>query len=106
VRDYIGFAMGFAGFGYIVLWLIGVSDRLLVSPALHAAGRMAAIVASVNLLLHAVRRWRRAAAGSDVAPAFLARMPAAIFRPARRNSSRPPPKVKPRNHFGLRGRPH
>jgi hypothetical protein len=106
VWDNIGFAMSFAGFGYIVLWLTGSLDDLMLSPALHVVGAAAAVFACVNLLLRAVGRRRHAGIGSAAPPASPARPPAGILRSQRRKPARPLPQVKPRNHFGLRGRPH
>jgi len=106
VRDYIGFAVGFAGFGYVVLWLTGASDRLLLSSTLHAAGAAAAIFTSVSLLLHAVGRRRRDAGAGGAVSGLLARTPVAILRAAAARKPRAPlPRVKPRKHFGLRGKP-
>jgi hypothetical protein len=106
VWDDIGFAMTFAGFGYIVLWLTGSLDDLMLSPALHVVGAAAAVFACVNLLLRAVGRRRRAATGNDIPAASAGRLPAGILRPPRRKPACPLPQVKPRNHFGLRGKPH
>ena len=33
VWDYIGFAVWFAGLGYIVLWLFGSPEHLILPPA-------------------------------------------------------------------------
>ena len=62
VWDYIGFAVWFAGLGYIVIWLLGSPDHLMLPPALHAVGVAAAMLVPVRLLLRAVGR-RRAGAG-------------------------------------------
>jgi len=135
VRDYSGFAAWFAGLGYIVLWPVTSSDLsgrpfgasifcrdgafsvldflcnsphpLQLPPALHAIGLLSAIFVTARLLLHAVRRSRRAAdrraAGTC---ALTARIPAVVLRPP---PPRKPPRryrtVKPRRHFGLRGLP-
>ena len=63
VWDYISFAIWFAGLGYIVLWLLGSPDHLVLPPALHAIGVAAAVLVPVRLLLRVVKR-RRAAAGA------------------------------------------
>jgi hypothetical protein len=102
VWDYIGFAVWFAGLGYIVLWLLGSPDHLTLPPALHAIGVAAAMLVPVRLLFHAVSR-RRAAASA--VPAVRARKPAAVLRPRRRKPTCPLRPVKPRSHFGLRGMP-
>ena len=99
VWDYIGFAVWFAGLGYIVMWLLSSPDLLLLPPPLHVLGVASALFVPVRLLLRAVSR-RRAAVG--VVPA---RKPAPVLRPPWRNSSYPLRSVKPRSHFGLRGMP-
>jgi hypothetical protein len=98
VWDYIGFAVWFAGLGYIVMWLLGSPDHLMLPPGLHAVGVASAMLVPVRLVLHAVSR-RRAM------PVVQARKPASVLRPPRRKSSYPLRPVKPRSHFGLRGVP-
>ena len=98
VWDYIGFAVWFAGLGYIVMWLLGSPDHLMLPPGLHALGVASAMLVPVRLVLHAVSR-RRAV------PVVQARKPAYVLRPPRRKSSYPLRPVKPRSHFGLRGMP-
>jgi hypothetical protein len=105
VRDYFGFAVWFVGFGYIVLRLLGLSDRLRVSPSLHATGVIAAIAAVFSLFLHAVGRRRRSTEGGAPSSPLFARLPIAVFRPSRRKPARRPARIKSRSHFGLRGRP-
>ena len=61
VWDYIGFAVWFAGLGYIVLWLLGSPDHLTLPPALHAIGVAAAMLVPVRLLLRAAGHRRRTA---------------------------------------------
>ncbi len=99
VWDYFGFAIWFAGLGYIVMWLLHSPDLLLLPPALHALGVASALFVPVRLVTRAISR-RRAGAMSVVT----ARKPATVLRPPRRKSSLPLRSVKPRNHFGLRGR--
>ena len=99
VWDYIGFAVWFAGLGYIVMWLLSSPDLLLLPPVLHAVGVASAMFVPVRLFLRAVGR-RRAAAG-----AVSARKPTTVLRPPRRKSTYPCRSVKPRSHFGLRGMP-
>ena len=130
IKDYAGFVGWFAGLGYIVLWPITATDlggkpfgasifctegapRLtdllcnsaqpLHMPAgLHVLGFLSAAFVTIKLLLHAIRRTRRAAGGS-VSPTV--RIPAALTQvPPRKPASRRPP-IKPRTHFGLRGMP-
>ncbi len=100
VWDYIGFAVWFAGLGYIVMWLLGSSDRLALSPGLHVIGVAAAMFVPVRLLLRVARR-RRNAAQSAVRP----RQPAVVLRPPSHRPAQPYRPVKPRSHFGLRGMP-
>jgi hypothetical protein len=99
VWDYIGFAIWFAGLGYIALWAFGSPEQLL-SPGLHAAGMAAAMSVPVRLLVSAVSR-RRIVAKNMPRP----RNPAAVLQPPRRKPARSYRAVKPRNHFGLRDRP-
>jgi hypothetical protein len=100
VSDYIGFAVWFAGLGYIVLWAFGSPEQLILSPGLHAAGMGAAMFVPVRLLIRSFSR-RRLAAQNAVHP----RNPDAVLRPPRRKLARPHLPVKPRSHFGLRGKP-
>jgi hypothetical protein len=100
VWDYIGFAIWFAGLGYIALWAVGSPEQLTLSPGLHAAGVGAAAFVPVRILMHAVSR-RRLAAQNAPHP----RNPAAVLRPRQRKPVQSHRPVKPRNHFGLRGRP-
>jgi hypothetical protein len=101
VWDHIGFAIWFAGLGYIVMWLLSSPDLLLLPPALHLLGMASAMFVPVHFLLRAIRRRRAASAACPVC----ARKPAAVLRPPRRKTSYPLRPVKPRSHFGLRGMP-
>lgn len=103
VWDYISFAVWFAGLGYLVMWLLGSPDHLVLPPALHAIGVAAAMLIPVRLLLRIVKRWR---AGAGAASAIDTRQSAAVLRPPRRKATYPIRSVKPRSHFGLRGVPH
>ena len=100
VWDYIGFAVWFAGLGYIAMWLVGSPDHLVLPPALHAVGVAAAVLVPVRLVLRAVGKQRTGAV-----PPARPRTPATVLRPTRRRPARPLRQVKPRNHFGLRGMP-
>jgi hypothetical protein len=80
VWDYIGFTVWFAGLGYIVMWLFGSSDHLVLSPGLHAIGVAAAMFVPVRLVLRAVGA-RRLAAQTAIRP----RKPAAVLRLSQRN---------------------
>ncbi len=101
VWDYIGFAVWFAGLGYIGLWLVGSPDYLALPPALHAfGGGAAAVRAACDLIIarrqQAPRRGRRHAGrprrqarrkiAAAAAQGALSRPPgqtAQPFRPAR-----------------------
>ncbi len=136
IKDYSGFAAWFAGLGYIVLWPLSSPDfsgkpfgasilcrdgspglldllcnsahPLMLPPALHVIGFLAAVFVTVRLLLLAVKRSRRAAGGGATdASALAARIPGSMPRtPWRKKPARPLRPVKPRTHFGLRGMPH
>jgi hypothetical protein len=99
VWDYIGFAVWFAGLGYIAMWLFGSPDHLVLPPGLHAIGVASAMFVPVRLLFRAVGA-RRHAAQTAIRP----RMPDAVLRPPRRKPALGRP-VKSRSHFGLRGMP-
>jgi len=129
IKDYAGFAVCFAGLGYIVLWPLispefggrpfaasifcgggspGVLDWLCnsahplqLSPGLHAVGILSAAVATLRLLFYVVRRWRRPAATRE--SVLAARIP--VAPPAWRRPARPLRPVKARTQFGLRGTP-
>ncbi|HSP50940.1 MAG TPA: hypothetical protein VLN61_12355 [Pseudolabrys sp.] len=49
VWDYIGFAVGFTGLGYIVLWLFGSPEHLTLPPALRMIGVASAMLVPVRL---------------------------------------------------------
>lgn len=100
VWDYISFAVWFAGLGYIVLWLFGSTDQLILSPGLHAAGVAAAMFVPLRLLVRAIGRRRH-----RTQTASHPRKPAAVLRQSRRKPAYPSRPVKPRSHFGLRGMP-
>lgn len=121
IREYAQFSAWFVALGYVVLWpmlgsdgwlfgprtlcggspnvlstLCNGTDALSLPPLLHLAGSLTAIVVTVNLLLIAIRRSRRAA---DQAAA----KPGLALQPRPRRPRRPLARVKPRTHFGLRG---
>ena len=129
IKDYVRFVIWFAGLGYIVLWPVtspdlsgkpfgasifcrdgapGLTDFLCNSahplqlpPGLHAIGFLSAVFVTTRLLVHAIRRARRAAGSNAVG------IPAAIAPPPPPRKPAPPRRpVKPRTHFGLRGMPH
>ena len=102
VWDYIGFAVCFAGLGYIGLWLIGSPDFLALPPLLHGFGGGAAAFAPVRLIIALVNRRRGAGSAMPAAPPS---KPAASSRPLRRKATYPIRQVKARNQFGLRGAP-
>lgn len=124
LKDYVGFAVRFAGLGYIVLWplttpnaagqlfgasivcrahslldwLCNLSHPLTLPPALHVIGMLSAVSVTVRMLFIALRRSRRI----DAAPAPGA-PETGSQPPPRRNFRRPAVPVKPRSEFGLRG---
>jgi hypothetical protein len=109
-KEYCGFAISFAGLGYIALWplaalasrLLGVAPHpLALPPALQATGMLAAIFVIARLLLLMMRRLRR-----QYAPQA-AHAPDTAVKPRvlRREPLRHLPQVKPRSQFGLRGTP-
>ncbi len=124
VRDYLGFAVWFAGIGYIALWplaegvngvpfgglyvcragilsfLCDFDPPLTLPPALHVLGALSATVVIGQLAYRMLRRLRRPAGTGTVAPHLY--MPAAIDPRARRSTLRVPRQVKPRSQFGLR----
>jgi hypothetical protein len=102
---YIGFAVWFAGLGYIALWLFVLPGHSMLPLALHVIGLSAAAFIPFRLLLYAVRR-RHPAPGAGAVSLVPARKPSVIWRALRRRPARPLRPVKPRSHFGLRGMPH
>lgn len=133
LREYIGFAVRFAGLGYAAIWplsangtsgelfgasllchahpafgvfpmLCHIAHPLSLPPTLHMLGLLLAIVVALGLLRRLLQRARRRRA----AKAIEARRDrnSAALKPA------PPPvllrrlpQVKPRSQFGLRGVP-
>jgi hypothetical protein len=127
VADYCGFAVRFIGLGYLALWPFSTPDPfglaqfcrpdtpfqylfyhwpqfVHLTPGLHLIGILCAGFLAARLLLRQSARWRRGRpvhANADLAssacdPSVLARLQRAQF-------AKPPPKVKPRSEFGLRG---
>jgi hypothetical protein len=129
LRDYLGFAICFAGLGYVAIWplsangaggaLFGASfvcpapmlallcrapHPLTLSPALHMLGALSAAAFGARLLYCALRRLLRGrAAGANTAG--LVHIPANLMAPTRPGAPLPPlPRVKQaRREFGLRG---
>jgi hypothetical protein len=81
VWDYIVFAVWFAGLGYIVVWLGGSPFHLMLPPALHAVGVVAATLVPVRLLVRAVGR-RRPAPGVRRRASCGAQTRAPLLRPS------------------------
>jgi len=102
VWDYLGFAICFAGLGYVGLWFVGSPGFVALPPIFHALGGGAAAFVPLRAILFVIRRFR--AAGRPKAHAE-SRKPAASPRPLRRKASYPIRHVAPRSHFGLRGAP-
>lgn len=131
LRDYIGFAVWFAGLGYIVMWPLastgdgapfgaallcagadsGLLDvlchaaRPLSLPlSLHVLGAVSAVAVTVQALRFGLRRARRLRAGA--APQrIVVHGPDAGRKPPPQVMLHRLPRVKPRRHFGLRGAP-
>ena len=98
VWDYIGFAVCFAGLGYVGLWFVGSPDYLALPPVFHAFGGGAAAFVPVRAAMYVIGRRRVAGPGADSAKS-------APPRPRRRKATYPIRQVKARSHFGLRGAP-
>ena len=133
IKDYIGFAIWFAGLGYIALWPVTSPDLggkpfgaaifcrdiplsvldflcnsvlpLQLPPSLHVLGFLSALFVTLRLLLYAFKRSRRAVGtrAADMS-APVTLLPDAVA-PPRRKPVRGLRPVKPRTHFGLRGMP-
>ena len=131
LRDYIGFAVCFAGLGYIVVWALastgdgapfgaaflcadagpGLLDGLCHSARplslplpLHVLGALSTIAVTLQILRLGWRRARRWRAG--VAPQRIGvHGPDAALKPAPQLALHRLPRVKARRHFGLRGAP-
>jgi hypothetical protein len=131
LRDYVGFAVWFAGLGYMAIWPLSASGSggalfgasvlchapasfgvlaalcraphpLTLSPTLHVLGLLAAIAVVLRLACRALGCARRArAAGTNAAR--VRRIHASPMPPPRSEPLPPLPRVKPRNQFGLRG---
>jgi hypothetical protein len=127
LKDYAGFVGWFAGLGYIVLWPVTATELggkpfgasifchdgapsltdflcnsahpLALPPGLHALGFLSALFVTTRLLMHAVRRTRRAPGKGASSDTNEAAAPA-VHRPSPARRA-----VKPRTHFGLRGVP-
>lgn len=121
IKDYIAFALWFAGLSYLALWLAAARDHglgtcqslpLLVDracevmrdpalpPGLHVIGLLAVVAVSIHagwLIVRTVRR-RCQPKTSPSAPAFVAKKTHGDVRWTPSRSS-----AKPRRQFGLRG---
>ena len=126
-KDYLNFAVCFAGIGYAVLWPLaavgdggkpfgasvlcgGLFDALCraphpitLPPALHLLGALSAIALGLRLLCRGWRHRRRARATAEPMPP--AEPPAMPLRTRLRTTqlTQPLRPVRPRHHFGLRG---
>lgn len=123
-REYICFAVCFAGLGYIVLWPVTANEAgasfggsmfcvdaapdwlgflcqsaqpLRLAPGLHVLGFMSAVFVAISAVAGSVKRSRRRALPASAA---LQLADAPVCKPRR-----PLSKVKPRTNFGLRGVP-
>ena len=133
IKDYIGFALWFAGLGYIVLWPVTSPDLggkpfgasifcrdtpisvldflcnsalpLQLPPNLHVLGFLSALFVAVRLLLYALKRSRRAVGPRAADSSALVMQRPDAVPPPRQKPVRVLRPVKPRTHFGLRGMP-
>jgi hypothetical protein len=121
IKDYLAFALWFAGLSYLALWLVSARDQGLATcqslpmlahrvcevmrdpalpPGLHAIGLVAVMVVSVHgvwLTARAMRRrWRRQMSPPNPEPSTR-RNP--VMAPQRLRRSN----IRPRQQFGLRG---
>lgn len=121
VRDYLGFAVWFAGIGYLVLWpltdgangmpfggsylcgtgvlsfLCDFDHPLTLPPALHLLGALSTMAVVAQLATRVLRRLRRpTTAIQDPRLSVLA------DPRARRSTLQVARRVKPRSEFGLR----
>jgi hypothetical protein len=134
LRDYLAFAVCFAGLGYIAMWPLSVNGNtgalfgasifcrapapfvlavlcrgphpLTLSPTLHVLGALSAAAFGVRLLYGALCRALRARA-ARMSAVRVVRIPANLMTPTR--PSAPPPRLprvkRARREFGLRGAP-
>ncbi len=126
VGDYIGFAVWFAGVGYIVLWpladagdgmpfggsyicgadvlsvLCGFDHPLTLPPMLHLLGGLSAAVVAGQFVWRLLRRLHRRIAVGATPPGVRL----AIKQTARRPVLRVLRRVQPRSEFGLRRPSH
>jgi len=103
LRDYIGFAVWFAGLSYMAIWLLawGTLGRAL-PPSLHILGALMFLAVAGQGMYLVLRRARRRRASSAPPMAQVAEDAGALSRKLLLDGL---PRVKPRNHFGLRGAP-
>ena len=134
IKDYARFVGWFAGLGYIVLWPVtspelggkpfgasvfcrdgspGMLDFLCNSanpvqlpPGLHALGFLSAVFVTIQLLCYAIRRSRRMSRSATPPGSPAVSTQDVLPRPRKQKPMPPLRPVKPRTHFGLRGRPH
>ncbi len=134
LRDYVGFAIWFAGVGYIVLWPLSASGAsgalfgasivchaptapgvlaalcraphpLTLSPPLHVLGFATAVAVTLRLVCRGLRCARRSHV-VQVNARRVVRVPPVLMSAPRPRPQPPLPRVKPRSQFGLRGTPH
>ena len=103
LRDYIGFAVWFAGLGYMASWLLAWrSLGGALPPSLHILGALMFLAVAGQSMYLMLRRACRRRAGTAPPMAEVADDSSALSRKLLLDSL---PRVKPRNHFGLRGAP-
>jgi hypothetical protein len=131
IKDYVGFAIWLLGIGYIVVWPLTARDHgapfaaslicsfaplaflchlphpLTLPPGLQLIGLLSTGWVCLRLASRASARLRRARIyRAGTASALSTRIPVALLRPSRRKPIPPLRQVKPRSHFGLRGKPY
>jgi hypothetical protein len=121
VRDYLGFAVWFAGIGYLILWpltdgangmpfggsyvcgtgalsfLCDFDHPLTLPPALHLLGALSTMAVIGQLAFRVLRRLRHPTVAIQDS-----RLSVLADPRARRSTLQVPRRVKPRNEFGLR----
>lgn len=131
VRDYLNFAISFAGLGYVVVWpvtspdfdghrfgiailcrdgaagllarLCDSSHAVTLPPLLHVLGFVAALIVIARVFFYVLRRSRQMSGNPEVdTSAVIERRPGTLTAMWRKPPHRLRP-VKPRAQFGLRG---
>jgi len=133
VRDYLNFAIGFAGLGYIVVWPITSPDfdghrfgiamlcqddaagllalqcnsshAVTLPPALHVLGFVSALIVIARVLFHVLKQSRQMNGNTAIDPSAVIESRTSAAVPMWRKPPHRLRPVKPRAQFGLRGAP-